>query len=159
MHSVTKIISGAQIGADIAGLKAAKLLGLETGGYVLKNCKTLDGNKPEWITLYGLTELASVSYPERTALNVKHSDGTVRFAYDFNSRGELCTLRNIKLWDKPYFDVPVILGTDLFIYKRGFLEWLMASDIHTLNVAGNAYPVIEPQVVNFLLESLATPTG
>jgi len=80
MHSVTKIISGAQIGADIAGLKAAKLLGLETGGYVLKNCKTLDGNKPEWITLYGLTELASVSYLERTALNVKHSDGTGLYA-------------------------------------------------------------------------------
>ena len=79
---VKKIISGAQVGADIAGLRAGKELGLETGGYVTRGCKTKNGYEPHLIDEYGLTELETEDYPSRTAHNVspepRHAAGSTR---------------------------------------------------------------------------------
>jgi len=36
---------------------------------------------------------------------VRESDGTIRLAFDFTSRGEKCTLTAIKDYGKPYIDV------------------------------------------------------
>jgi hypothetical protein len=82
-------------GADIAGLKAAKDFGLETGGWIPKGFKTLDGPRPEYAELYNIKEIDSYSYKVRTWANVKDSDATVRFAKDFKSSGEICTMNGI----------------------------------------------------------------
>ena len=84
--TIPKIISGGQSGADIAALRAAKKLNLETGGFAPKNFQTVDGSKPELGTIYGLTEIKvndCISLPSqyviRSKLNVEHSDGTLAF--------------------------------------------------------------------------------
>src|SRR4026209_2505006 len=76
---VTKIISGGQTGADIAGLKAAVLLGIPTGGFAAKGYRTENGLNPELGTLYGLVDTGVYNYLHRTELNVHRSDGTVLF--------------------------------------------------------------------------------
>ena len=134
-----KIVSGCQVGADFAGLTAAKMLGLETGGYINKGCRRLDGFKPQFVTEFGLTELDDPYYPARTVANVKNSDGTVRFATDFTTRGERCTMNAIRRFNRPYLDIDLMLANGapgalaLFIQKHR---------IRTLNVAGNA--IVEP---------------
>ena len=59
----------------------------------------------EYAKQYGLTEHTTTNYVDRTEVNVRESDGTIRLATDFNSAGERCTLRFIELHKKPYFDV------------------------------------------------------
>lgn len=137
-----KVISGCQNGADQAGVYIAKLHGIETGGCMPKGFKTLDGNRPEFKDMYNVTEHSSSSYPGRTYDNVKNSDATIRFAFDFSSAGELCTLKAIKYYNKPYFDVNL---NSVFIYEKHdnyeikeIAEWLVKNYIQVLNVAGNS---------------------
>lgn len=159
MTRVTKIISGAQIGADIAGLRAGKRLKLETGGWIPRGFKTKDGPRPEYASEYGIQEHDSPRYPPRTYRNVQDADGTVRFAYDFSSPGELCTLRAITEMGRPYFDAPVAwnsqAGKRICIADPAkFVSWIEAEGIGTLNVAGNATHWIEAVVEEWLVNAL-----
>ena len=70
------VISGAQTGADIAGLWAAKLFGIPTGGWAPKNFLTLIGEHPEMAKTFGIKEHAR-SYAGRTVENLKMSDFTI----------------------------------------------------------------------------------
>lgn len=133
-----KIISGAQTGADIAGLETAKRYGYQTGGTMPFGFKTLDGFKPEYKELYGVVAHASSSYVPRTRKNVHDSDGTIRLAYDFNSRGEICTLRAIEDYKKPYFDVDLSDPPEI----SSVTNWISCRRIEVLNVAGNAEQTI-----------------
>jgi hypothetical protein len=83
-----KVISGGQCGVDKAGLVAAQLAKITTGGTAPKGYRTLDGNDLDLRDVFGLSEHWSYSYPPRTENNVKDSDGTVRFALNFRSAGE-----------------------------------------------------------------------
>jgi hypothetical protein len=132
--TLRKVISGGQTGADQAGLAVAKRFRLETGGTMPKGFKTLNGNRPEMAVVYGLTEHESDNYVPRTYKNVLDSDGTVRLAGNFESSGEICTLKAIQKYGKPYFDVDL---TDLPPVE-GFVNWLLENNIEVLNVAGNA---------------------
>lgn len=146
-----KVISGFQNGADISGVRAAKAVGFSTGGSIPKGFKTLDGSKPEYELEYGAIEHASPLYPPRTELNVKNSDGTIRFAKKFGSSGEKCTLKNIKWYNKPYIDVDV----NNPISKEIVIQWIRENNIEVLNVAGNSEetaPGIEKFVFEYLLE-------
>jgi len=129
-----KICSGAQTGADIGGLITAKKYGLETGGWIPKGFKTQVGPRPEYAALYGIKEHSSSSYPGRTFLNVKETDGTIRFAEDFGTSGEACTLKAILQYNKPYFDVPILGKKDF----NSCIQWLQNNNIQILNVAGNS---------------------
>lgn len=129
-----KIISGGQNGADQAGLRAAKFCGFETGGWLPKGCKTLDGPRHDLIEEYGMQEHSSSSYPPRTEANVRDSQGTIRFAKSFSSTGEKCTLRAIKWFNRPYFDVHI----DDLPDRESVLSWIKQHDIKVLNVAGNS---------------------
>lgn len=156
---VIKVISGGQIGADIAGLRLAKRLGIETGGWMPMGFKTLVGNKPEYQAEYNLVDCNTEDYPTRTEYNVKDSDGTVRFAYDFESPGERCTLKAIKKYSKPYFDV-LLYGMPSNHYytvqaPEELAEWIFDNGINVLNVAGNANQRIEDTVERFLFRALA----
>ncbi len=130
-----KVISGAQTGADIAGLEVAKKFGLETGGTIPFGYKTLDGPRTEYREMYGVEMHQSSSYVPRTRLNVKNSDGTIRLAFNFESRGEVCTQKAIDDYKKPFCDVPLSNfeeGIDLVVF------WIKSENIEVLNVAGNA---------------------
>lgn len=137
---LTKVISGGQTGIDQAGLHAASYFWLETGGWIPKGFKTQDGNCPELGVKYNLKEHSSDKYPPRTELNVTQSDGTIRIASDFQSAGELTTLRFIKKYNKPYFDVKVnnLKYIDDKPPISEFCDWLFSNKIKTLNVAGNS---------------------
>ena len=131
---LTKIISGGQNGVDKAALRAAKAFGLQTGGTMPKGFKTLSGPKPNFATLYNMTEDKSSSYPPRTESNVKNSDGTLMIAVDFNSAGEKCTQRFIDKHNKPQFDINPLE----FYYIKSIVGWIDYWNIKVLNVAGNS---------------------
>lgn len=129
-----KIVSGGQTGADQAGLVIGKRFGLETGGWIPKGFKTSEGPRPEFAQLYKLQEHISSDYAPRTELNVKESCGTVRLAGCFDSKGEICTLKYIKKYKKPFIDIDL---TDKPSSKV-FLDWIVENQIKVLNVAGNS---------------------
>lgn len=131
-----KVISGGQTGADYAGVNAAKISGLETGGWMPKGFLTQDGLRPEYAARFGMIETEQSSYPPRTALNVKNSDGTLRLASDWSSRGEQLTLRMIQQYKKPYLDIKVGAWVNKTIDE--IFQWLVDQKIEVLNVAGNS---------------------
>ena len=129
-----KVISGGQTGADIAGLEVAKKFGLETGGMMPFGFKTNTGCRPKYKLEYGVTIHKSSSYIPRTRANVRDSDGTIRLAFDFDSAGELCTLKAIKVYEKPHIDVNLADPRPV----SEVAAWLEENGIEVLNVAGNA---------------------
>lgn len=148
-----KVISGGQIGADIAGLRAAQESKFETGGWMPKDFKTLDGEHPEYADMYGMIQTADGGYPARTRLNVKTADVTLRFGNNFQTYGERCTEKFIREFKKPHLDIHISLHeTDgshpAYIYTT---EWLLVYRPQIINIAGNAKKEIEP-IVQFYLK-------
>lgn len=166
---ITKVVSGFQTGADIGGIKAAHCANIPTGGFMPKGFKTLAGAKPEYAKKYGAVEHVSSGYKERTWDNVQQADATFRFAKNFSSPGEKCTLNAIKNWGKPYLDFHIQDGKltcgklvchhDIVLYAG---DWLDVHGVKILNVAGNAEstcPGIEMLVWDFLEELLTNLKG
>jgi hypothetical protein len=133
---IKKIVSGGQRGADQGGLDAGYCCDIETGGWAPKGYLTLDGYTPN-LSLFSVKEHNSPYYAPRTFANVKDSDGTIRFAYDFNTKGELCTLKAINQYKKPYFDVDLNKEITNEIIND-IIDWIRVNKIEILNVAGNA---------------------
>jgi len=67
-------------------------------------------------------------------VNVRLSDGTIRFAADFNSMGERCTLNAILDNNKPYKDIDINnpLSTPIVV-----ATWIRKNNIKKLNIAWN----------------------
>lgn len=149
-----KIISGGQTVAYISGLIAAKKFGFPTGGVMPPGFVTEAGAKPHWAEEFGLGEIPDsgnvvANYVARTYANARDSDATIRFATNFDSKGEKCTLRAIEKFGKPYLDVnpdnPILVST--------VVDWLINNDVKVLNVAGNREsksPGLGRFVVDFL---------
>lgn len=152
---IEKVISGGQIGADIAGLRAAKAAGIKTGGFAPRCFKTLIGPNLNLRTEYGLVQCDQDDYPHRTRMNVFHSDCTIRFAINWNSPGELATIREIKRFNKPYYDVSLLGWEEAQVAipePQYIAEWLKKIDARVVNIAGNALVSIELTVEFFLRE-------
>ena len=132
-----KVISGAQTGADQAGLYVAKAYGLETGGHIARTFRTSLGPMPYLGEEFGITEHASFDYPPRTKQNVANADMTVRLATNFNSAGEKLTLKYITALKKPHFDV-LLDGMDYKVKGELLALDMIVRGVSTLNVAGNA---------------------
>ena len=133
--SIKRLISGGQYGAEVAGLAAAKALGIETGGMAPKGYRTIYGNRPQLQKL-GLIESRSSAYPMRTFDNVKNSDGTIIFAFDTKSRGTMLTMTAIHKFEKPHLMIDLHEIHEFFIFD--VLFWLEDNNIETLNITGNA---------------------
>lgn len=129
-----KVISGAQTGADRAGLDVAQKFGIPTGGTMPFGYKALDGYWPEFREKYGIVMHKSSSYRPRTRKNVADSDGTIRLATTFASRGEICTLNAITDYGKEKFDVDLSDPPPI----SDVIQWIEEKNIRTLNVAGNS---------------------
>lgn len=169
---IRRIVSGCQVGADEGGLIAGHTLGLETGGWMPRGHRTQAGSRPDLGLLYGLQTTPEWGYQHRTELNVQESDGTVRFAYDFDSPGERLTLRYIRRHGKPSHDITLVRpgynplprwsewdGQTFEVWAPdqaivGFQHWLQHCQVETLNVAGNANPAIAQVVTDFLVAAL-----
>lgn len=112
-----------------------------------------DGLHPEFAWRYGMHETASDQYQQRTALNVKESDATLRFATDWDSPGEQLTLKLCIEHQKPHCDVSPSGGRS----PEEVAEWIVTTKVRALNVAGNSErrsPGIEEYVVEFLSDVL-----
>lgn len=141
-----KVISGGQIGADIAGVRAAKVAGIPTGGYMPVGWITYNGLRPEYEQEFGMIESLLGSYRTRTWLNVEKSDGTVRIAYNFGSRGEICTMNAVRRYGRPCLDIAP--SEPLEPYRVAC--WLRDNGVRVLNVAGNADEALEVFVESYL---------
>jgi hypothetical protein len=138
---LVRVISGGQIGADQAGLFAAEDYGIATGGWMPRGFLTSDGNKPEFGPRFGIRTTESESYPPRTGLNCRDSDGTLRVAASFNTPGEKCTLKYLRAAGKPYHDItmPEDRVVDPIEVQKA-VEFIKKFNILTLNVSGNVEP-------------------
>lgn len=145
---ITKIISGGQTGADIAGLVAGKELGLQTGGTAPAGYRTENGSNPELIK-YGVIEHKSSNYQPRTVENVRNSNGTVVFG-DHTSPGCKLTINTCIKLKKPYIINPS---------KLQLIDWINKKFITVVNIAGNresSRPGLFERVKNFLIMVLTS---
>lgn len=145
---LSRVISGGQTGADEAGLIAAKLYGLDTGGFMPDGFKTRLGDRPEFKNLYGCIAMPGATYRSRTFANVESADATIRLAEKFNTAGEKCTKNAILKHDKLFYDVNVVFAASFdwdgpdsvinTIHPKHVANWITHNGIETLNVAGNS---------------------
>lgn len=136
------VISGGQDGADIAGVRAAKKVGLKTGGWMPIKFTTVSGPKPEYEDLYEMRELhhkfsdenLTRQYRVRTVYNARDSDGTILFDRKNGSPGSALTTLAAREYDKPVLEFAEF--EDECAVKRA-VDWITENDIKILNVAGN----------------------
>ena len=155
------IRSGGQEGADLAGLKIGKEIGLNVVCCMPKGFRTKSGLKPEYKEIYNAYETESSNYSVRTYENVCESDITFRFARNFDSPGEKCTLRAIKYHNKPREDFFIDESYAIVRMRHNDLtgspvnallirNYIIDHHIKTINIAGNSDPKIEKPVMDFL---------
>lgn len=96
------IVSGCQMGADIAAIDAAVENGFPYGGWVPKGRKTEAGPLD---LKYKVKEMSRGGYPERTEKNVVDSDGTVIFTHGRLSGGSDLTRKFAIKHGKPWVHV------------------------------------------------------
>ena len=133
-HSVGKIISGGQTGADIAGIDAALSLGIDYGGSIPKGRRTEDGTLPEKYNK--IIELETTSYPVRTEKNVVDSDATLIFTYNKMGSGSALTIKLAKKHKKPFLHINIEKTSDMEAVKKVF-QWLDKVKPLVLNLAGS----------------------
>lgn len=143
-----KIVSGGQNGSDLAGLEAAKKLGIPTGGTAPKGWRVqdYDGNETSNPQLadFGLVESDSREYRDRTIKNVEDSDGTVWFGYTESPGGKL-TISTAKKLKKP-----IIINPD----PEALRVWVNSQNIAVLNVAGNRASAFNPGIYNEVFNAI-----
>ena len=140
-----QIVSGGQTGVDRAALDVALELGIPCGGWCPKGRRAEDGSIPD---AYPLQESPTANYAERTALNVKDSDGTLILSRGPLRGGTALTKTFAERYRRPYLVVDLRDATLLLIQ-----EWLASNSIRVLNVAGpreSSQPGIARQSATFL---------
>jgi hypothetical protein len=151
--AIRKVISGGQTGVDMAALKAARAIGIATGGRCPKGWLTELGPQPELLKSFGLKQLASESYPARTRANVESADCTIIIADTLDAGSDL-TARLCRSLGKPMLHVRRDeIGSGKPQAVADMLEWLAALKHDTVNVAGNREsksPGIEREAEAFL---------
>ncbi len=131
---IIKVISGAQTGADRAGIDAAIALGIPHGGKIPAGRRAEDGPIP---MSYDLTEVPQGNYLMRTEANVKDSDATIVFTYGAPKSGSKRTLDFCKRHSKPslHIDCREMNFNEISLI---IIEWLSIYDYDiTLNIAGS----------------------
>jgi hypothetical protein len=142
---IRRVISGGQTGADFAGLAAARLCGIATGGTAPLGWRTERGNDLR-LRDFGLVESPSPAYPPRTRQNVADADLTLIVASRLDG-GSLLTARLCGELKKPWRHVT--LGE----HPRRIADWMFDYPHATINVAGNREsksPGIEAAATSYL---------
>lgn len=134
------IISGAQTGADRAGIDAAIAQPLyKWGGWVPKGRLAEDGTIPD--SYFGnLKECEDSRYPRRTALNLRQCDASLIFNFGRRfSRGTKLTLTLSRKFEKDY----KIIDPSSYHSVLEVVKWLLTyrnengKSIDVLNIAGS----------------------
>jgi len=144
-----KIVSGGQTGVDRAALDAALELGIPCGGWCPKSRRAEDGPIPD---RYPLKETESASYPVRTEMNVRDSDGTLILTWGRPTGGTALTVRLARRHKKPSLVIDLKKPAD----PLSFRNWLEKKEIGVLNIAGpreSEYPGISRLAFGFLLNA------
>ena len=129
----SRIVSGAQTGADRAALDVGLELGLEVGGWVPRGRLAEDGIIPAHYP--NLHEAESADPARRTELNVRDSDATLILSHGALSGGTALTRRLAKAQGKALLELDLsALGRDTA--GRILTRWLGTERPATLNVAG-----------------------
>lgn len=138
-HRPILIISGGQTGADIGCIRAAKCLGIPTGGYMPKGFKTELGPKPNWARDYGFEEHWDVRYPERTKSNVDMGHATLIISVNgVPEKGSSLTKSLCEYSGKPYLFLMIgSTSDDVKLYAPVVRKWLDETRPVILNCAGN----------------------
>ena len=140
-----KVVSGGQTGVDRAALDVALELSIPCGGWCPKGRRAEDGSIP---AKYPLQESPTTNYAERTALNVKESDGTLILSRGSLRGGTALTKTFAERYQRPCLVVDLQNATTPQIS-----DWLLVNSIRVLNVAGpreSSQPGITRQTVAFL---------
>jgi len=144
-----KIISGGQTGVDRAALDLALELGIPCGGWCPKGRKAEDGPIPD---RYPLKETESNSYPVRTEMNVRDSDGTLILTWGRPTGGTALTVRLAKRHKKPCMVIDLKNAGN----QSSIKDWLEKKQIGILNVAGpreSKNPGISKLAYDFLVDT------
>lgn len=144
-----RIISGGQTGADMAGLRSAKNVGLLTGGTAPKAFQTESGPNPDLKTIYGLKAFGN--YKSRTIQNIRDSDGTIVFLLHRNPGGSTKTIGycHTEKWVNGFKSSsdgfrPVLVITKAEMEEKmlektcvNIARWILYNRLRVLNVAGH----------------------
>jgi hypothetical protein len=129
---IEKIVSGGQTGVDRAALDAAMRWKIPHGGWIPKGRKTEDGGLPN---KYQLEEMPTDSYSERTEKNVLDSDGTLIISHGPLTGGSNYTREQALKHNRPNLHID-LNKTNSFKAAQIIYNWIIETDIKTLNVAG-----------------------
>jgi hypothetical protein len=149
---LTKIVSGGQTGVDRAALDVALELELSCGGWCPRGRRAEDGPIPE---RYPVTETPWSGYPQRTAWNVRDSDGTLILLDGEPDRGTRLTIALAARKHKPCLVVNLAERPDTAAVRA----WAEANRVEVVNVAGprgSASPTIYARAAQFLRSLLGS---
>lgn len=124
-----KVTSGGQTGVDRAALDAAQQYGVPVGGWCPQGRRAEDGPIPE---RYPLRETPSAEYEQRTAWNVRDSDGTLIIAPSGLEGGTALTRKEAMQQRKPVLHVRLTDPVAVPMIRA----WGTEQAVHVLNVAG-----------------------
>ncbi len=110
----------------MGALKAARDLGIRTGGWAPKGWVTEDGPNPE-LNRYGLIQHSSPNYPPRTKMNCQDADLVAIFG-DIKSSGSQLAIGICRADEIPY-----ILNPD----SQELRNMCESLGVRVLNIAGN----------------------
>lgn len=146
---VSKIISGAQTGADRSALDFAIERGILHGGWCPRGGLAEDGSIPE---KYALTETPGSDASQRTEWNVRDSDATVIFSIGADLKGgSKLTLEFALEHKKPFLHISRERDGKDSIKKLS--DFLARHPIAILNIAGPRASE-EPEIRAFVFETL-----
>ena len=162
LTQITKIIGGMQTGADLGGVKAARTIGIESGGTAPPGFATEKGSDPSSQEEFGAVEITeeqtkaytgNKKWGPRTEQNVINSDGTVIFdrsaLKNKASPGSILTAKHARQHKKPLLINPKS--------AEEIRDWANEHNIKVLNVAGNresSSPKIQKKVEDILVKAL-----
>lgn len=126
---IDQIVSGGQTGVDRAALDAALALGFRVGGWCPRGRRAEDG---VIAPRYPLAETPLAAYAQRTAWNVRDSDGTLVLVFDTASPGTKLTIDEAKAQDKAFKIVDLTASPQ----HLDVADWILENEIRVLNVAG-----------------------
>lgn len=124
-----KIVSGGQTGVDRAALDAALAHDVPVGGWCPKGRRAEDGRIPD---RYPLKETPSEAYEQRTAWNVRDSDGTLIITAGRLEGGTALTMREAERQGRPVLHVRTADPVPAPMIRA----WGEDQDVRILNVAG-----------------------
>ncbi|MEI6691244.1 MAG: putative molybdenum carrier protein [Chlorobium sp.] len=124
-----KIVSGGQSGVDRAALDAAIAVCIDYGGWCPKGRRSEDGGIPE---RYLLQETPHADYRQRTAWNVRDSDGTLILVRNRLKGGSRYTYECAIKTERPC----MIVRFDNMPAIESVMQWIIRHAIETLNIAG-----------------------